>query len=86
MIAETEKLSCLFYVRVVFLLFVNFCMFFDNLRLIFTNGSIVETLAGSLWPKPGHVAEGLSDYISMLAYVYEMADCYLASRVFVILS
>jgi len=79
-IAETEKLSFLFYVRVAFLLFVNFCMFFDNLRLIFTNGSIAETLSASLWPKSGHFAEGLSDYISMLAYVYEMADCYLASR------
>ena len=79
-IAETEKLSFLFYVRVVFLMFVNICMFFDNLRLIFTNGNIVENLKSSLWPKQGHFSEGLSDYISMLAYVYEMADCYLASK------
>ena len=55
-------------------------MFLDNLRLIFTNGNVFAVLSGALWPKSGHFGEGLSDYISMLAYVYEMADCYLASK------
>ena len=77
-IAETEKISFVFYISICCLLFLQFSMFFDNLRLIWKNGNILSNIGNSLWSRPE--SKGYGVFIGMLAYAYEMADCYLASK------
>jgi predicted membrane channel-forming protein YqfA (hemolysin III family) len=80
-IAETEKLSFVFYICIGCLLFLQTSMFVDNLRLIWLNGNLWQNLTNALWSKPGSKG-GYGVFIGMLAYAFEMADCYLASKNF----
>lgn len=77
-IAETEKISFVFYISICCLLFLQSSMFLDNLRLIWENGNIMKNIRKSLWKRPE--SEGYGVYIGILAYAFEMADCYLASK------
>jgi hypothetical protein len=79
-IAEPEKISFFFYLRITCILFINSALIFDNLRLIWVNGNIWGNFCSTLWGKPQNIAKSYAVFISMLAYVYEMADCYLSSN------
>ena len=54
-------------------------MFLDNLRLIWSNGNFLHNLKLSLWARKENA--GYGEFVGMLAYVYEMADCYIASEI-----
>lgn len=83
-IAETEKLSFVFYISISCLLFLQCSMFFDNCRLIYKNGHFWKNLNNALWSRPE--SKGYGVFIGMLAYAYEMADCYLASKIPIVYS